>query len=44
MSVVDGDYWNDLKKYNLTELYTQANNQGQGEEKAPAVAENGAEA
>jgi len=38
MSVVDGDYWNELKKYNLTELYTQANAQGREQEKTPAVA------
>lgn len=39
MSIVDGDYWNELKKYNLTELYSQANNQGQEEEKPSALAE-----
>jgi tRNA acetyltransferase TAN1 len=31
MSVVDGDYWNELKKYNLTELYCHANQEGTGE-------------
>lgn len=39
MSVVDGDYWNELKRYNLTELYSHANNQGQEEEKPSAPAE-----
>jgi tRNA acetyltransferase TAN1 len=39
MSVVDGDYWNELRKYNLTELYSQANNQGQADEKSSSVAE-----
>ncbi|KAB5542655.1 hypothetical protein GE09DRAFT_1225577 [Coniochaeta sp. 2T2.1] len=38
MSVVDGDYWTELRRYNLTELYSQANNQGEDEEKtAPAA-------
>ncbi|OIW26548.1 hypothetical protein CONLIGDRAFT_634815 [Coniochaeta ligniaria NRRL 30616] len=40
MSIVDGDYWNELKKYNLTELYSQANNQGQEEGKPSAQADN----
>ncbi|KAH8903280.1 hypothetical protein BR93DRAFT_931304 [Coniochaeta sp. PMI_546] len=39
MSIVDGDYWNELKKYNLTELYSQANNQGREEQKPSALAE-----
>jgi tRNA acetyltransferase TAN1 len=39
MSVVDGDYWSELKRYNLTELYSHANNQGQLEENPAAVGE-----
>jgi tRNA acetyltransferase TAN1 len=35
MSVVDGDYWDDLRKYNLTELYGLANKE-RGQEKAQA--------
>jgi tRNA acetyltransferase TAN1 len=38
MSVVDGDYWDELKKYNLTELYSQSNNQGKGGKKPPGTA------
>lgn len=36
MSVVDGDYWDDLRKYNLTELYGLANKE-RGQEKAQAA-------
>ncbi|KAB5518746.1 hypothetical protein GE09DRAFT_1195429 [Coniochaeta sp. 2T2.1] len=39
MSVVDGDYWTELRRYNLTELYSQANNQGEDEEKPAPTAE-----
>ena len=38
MSVVDGDYWNELKRYNLTELYSHASKQGR-EEAKPSVDE-----
>ena len=38
MSVVDGDYWTELRKYNLTELYSQANNQGEDKGKPTTTA------
>lgn len=37
MSVVDGE-WEDLKRYNLTELYNQATKSGRAEKMVEAAA------